>query len=171
VKISVRRKLGLGSLLCLSTFCIITNVIRAAGHKLTNGQDDVAWILFWSEMEACVAVMANSMTAFRSLFAPSRDFDPSVADPTPPSPGSKKKKTPNVQMPTMPSATFTGLRSFLRKDPFADPSDLESEPTWDGQTQNASTQAGTASFDATSTDRSRSTNRVSLLVALILRRH
>ncbi|KAL9117442.1 MAG: hypothetical protein Q9187_006022 [Circinaria calcarea] len=51
VKINLRRKLGLGSLLRLSIFAIITNIIRAARHKLSNGQDDVVWILFWVEVD------------------------------------------------------------------------------------------------------------------------
>lgn len=123
MRINIRRKVALGSLLCLSILAIITNIIRASGHKLKNGQDDVVWILFWEQTEACVAVMANSMTAFRSLFATSN----SQSGGLPPQQGlssevrfMQRKRVPRIDLPTVPTATISGLRSFISKDPFED---------------------------------------------------
>ncbi|MCJ1283213.1 hypothetical protein MMC26_002541 [Xylographa opegraphella] len=124
VKVNIRRKIGLGCLLCLSIFAIITNIIRAAGHKLDNGQSDVVWILFWGEMEACIAVMANSMTAFRSLFRVGLSkVRKSPQDPKNQSPlveSSELKHRPHVDLPTMPRAKLSGMRSLLFRDPFED---------------------------------------------------
>lgn len=130
VKINLRRKIGLGSLLCLSIFAIITNIIRASGHKLHNGQDDVAWVLFWLEMEACVALIANSMTAFRSLFAASTSrFKNSPQHQEKPAElrMGHKKQPPHVDLPTLPTATFSGLRSMVLRDPFEDRQTVESD--------------------------------------------
>ncbi len=62
VQINLRQKVGLEFLLCLSVFAIIANTIRAAGHELKNGQQDGLWIDLWVGLEACVAIVANSMT-------------------------------------------------------------------------------------------------------------
>ncbi|MCJ1318862.1 hypothetical protein MMC15_004194 [Xylographa vitiligo] len=133
VKINIRRKVGLGCLLCLSIFAIITNIIRAAGHKLNNGQSDVVWILFWGEMEACIAVMANSMTAFRSLFRVGLSkVRRSPRDPKNQSPLIETKhQAPRhqVDLPTMPKPTLSGMRSLLHGDPFEDEDVADSERT------------------------------------------
>ena len=134
VEINIRRKFGLGWVLCLSIFAIITNIIRASGHKLNNGQNDVVWILFWGEMEACVAVIANSMTAFRSLFIGRiSQAGGSPQDKEPPTERRvrQRKRVPHVTLPTMPSATFSGLRSLMHADPFEDKETMESELTLD----------------------------------------
>ncbi|MCJ1430256.1 hypothetical protein MMC29_008173, partial [Sticta canariensis] len=137
VKINLRRKLGLGSLLCLSIFAIITNIIRAAGHKLDNGQDDVVWILFWLEMEGSIALIANSMTAFRSLFAASNSRNKnSPQNPAKPA-GFRmrgRKGPPHVELPTLPTAKISGLRSMMLKDPFEDRETMDSNGSgnWSG---------------------------------------
>lgn len=119
VKINIRRKVGLGSLLCLSVFAIITNIIRASGHKLKNGQDDVVWLLFWLEIEACVAVIGNSMTAFRSLFSTSssspRNLPPQNV---PVLERVGRSPVPRIDLATMTTATLSGLKALLDKDPF-----------------------------------------------------
>lgn len=163
VKINLRRKLGLGSLLCLSIFAIITNIIRASGHKLNNGQDDVAWVLFWLEMEACVALIANSMTAFRSLFAagtsriknsPQHQEKPAELR------MEYRKRPPHVDLPTLPTAKLSGLRSMMLQDPFEDREMMES----DGSLHRSGIQV-TQSFDAAS---SHQTHRVSVASPLQL---
>ena len=121
VKINRRRKIGLGSLLCLSVFAIVTNVIRASSHKLKNGQDDVAWIFFWLEMEACVAIMGNSMTAFRSLFSPNSSSAKISPQQNIPALGRRGwRRVPRINLPTMTTFSLSGLRSLLDNDPFED---------------------------------------------------
>ena len=133
VKINVRRKLGLGSLLCLSIFAIITNIIRASGHKLDNGQDDVVWVLFWLEMEGCIALIANSMTAFWSLFAASNSRNKNSPQNQAKSAGFRmkgQKRPPHVELPTLTTSKISGLRSMMLKDPFEDRETMDSNGSW-----------------------------------------
>jgi hypothetical protein len=135
VRMNVRRKLGLGWLLCLSSFCIICAIIRAVGHNLVNGQNDVVWILFWSHMEACVALIACSMTAFRGLFnnkgSRGAKLSPFIQDKKSPlqtdTPSKGSEQTPQVEMPTMTKPEISGLRSMLMWDPFEDREDVAAE--------------------------------------------
>lgn len=159
VNINLRRKLGLASLLSLSIFAIITNIIRASGHKLRNGQDDVVWILFWLEMEACVAVIANSMTAFRSLFAtnssrvknsPQDQEKPRVLR------AGRRRPPPQVNLPTLPAAKLSGLRSMMLQDPFDDRESLNPDSD-----MNSSESRVIDSLNTNSSHQSQSTNRVS----------
>ena len=68
VQISLRRKLALGGILCLSIFMIVIAIIRISLGNLAGGQVDAAWVIFWLHMEASVAVLVNSVSAFRALF-------------------------------------------------------------------------------------------------------
>ncbi|KAL8850272.1 MAG: hypothetical protein Q9221_004782 [Calogaya cf. arnoldii] len=60
VRIDLRRKLALGTMLCLSVFTIITVIVKISGGNTNNGQIDSSWVIFWLHMEAAVAVMVNS---------------------------------------------------------------------------------------------------------------
>ncbi len=119
VQINLRRKVGLGFLLCLSVFAIIANIIRAAGHELKNSQQDGLWIDLWVGLEACVAIVANSMTAFRSLFTAGN----SRARVSPQHQRNSLElltrllnRAPYVELPTMPTATLLRLKSRMRHD-------------------------------------------------------
>ena len=46
---------------------ILIAIIRISGLR-TGNSIDVAWEIFWQFMEACIAVLMVSLTAFRSLF-------------------------------------------------------------------------------------------------------
>ena len=61
------QKLALGGSLCLSICMILIAIIRISGLRAGNSID-VAWEIFWQFMEACIAVLMVSLTAFRSLF-------------------------------------------------------------------------------------------------------
>jgi len=121
-----RRKVGMGWPLCLSSFYIACAIFRAVGHNLVNGRDDVVWILFWSHIEACVALIAYSMTAFRGLFKinGSRGERPVIQE--------KKRsmhigslskgsgQTAQVEIPSATKPELSGLRSILMWGPFED---------------------------------------------------
>ena len=68
VKITLRRKLALWGILCLSIFTAITAIIKLAGGNISHGQVDSAWAIFWFQAEAAIAVVVVSITAFRALF-------------------------------------------------------------------------------------------------------
>lgn len=72
VRIDLRRKLALGTTLCLSIFLIVTAIVRVSGGNTVDGRVDSSWVIFWLQVEAAVAVMVVSVTAFRALFAAER---------------------------------------------------------------------------------------------------
>lgn len=93
--------------------------VKTAGHSLVNGLDDVIWIVFWLQIEACAAVIANSFTAFRSLFT----HRSSQAKPDPP-PYERHSTTLQRQKDSAQKGTLTRqYGSWLAKDPFEDTDD------------------------------------------------
>lgn len=67
-----KQQLGLGIFLCLSVIMTIIAIIRISGYRFhgvgIRGSIDSTWAFFWLYLEACVAVIMSSITAFRSLF-------------------------------------------------------------------------------------------------------
>ncbi|KAL9628181.1 MAG: hypothetical protein Q9204_006056 [Flavoplaca sp. TL-2023a] len=72
VRIDLRRKLALGTMLCLSVFTIITVIVKISGGNTVAGQIDSSWVIFWLHMEAAVAVMVASIMVYRALFVVER---------------------------------------------------------------------------------------------------
>lgn len=75
VRLSLRRKLALGGTLCLSIFMIVIVIIKVSTGTIADGQVDSPWVLYWLHVEAAVAVVVVSMTAFRVLFVRPGDAD------------------------------------------------------------------------------------------------
>ena len=97
----------------------MTNIVRLVGHELDNGQQDLVWIFFWGETEACVAVIANSTTAFCSLFAKGNSLlRPPQQDNEVSHRSRPRSPHPRTSLRTLPSVTLSGLKSFMLKDPF-----------------------------------------------------
>ena len=67
-KLKPRQKYGLGVMFCLGIFMIAMSLIRGTDQKTSSGTIDLVWLLFWLEMEACIAVIMISLSAFRTLF-------------------------------------------------------------------------------------------------------
>lgn len=67
-----RQQLGLGIFLCLSIMMMVIAIIRMSGYRFNgiglSGSIDTTWAFFCLYLEACVAVIMASITAFRSLF-------------------------------------------------------------------------------------------------------
>ena len=109
-------------------------------------------------MEACVAVIANSIVAFRSLFA--GKTSQSGASPQDREKSAvrrlrQRKLTPNVNLPAVPSVIFSGLRSMMHKDPFAD-----KETTYLELTLNGSETQKPRPFDTSFSNNDRSIRRI-----------
>ena len=118
VKISLRKKLALGSVLCLSVFAIIISIVKVAAADIINGQVDSIWGIFWVQAEACIAVMAVSFTIFRSLFLSEgpRSKKPRGKVCTPQSPrGLLELKGNGESPPTVPTATYSGAKPSTEK--------------------------------------------------------
>ncbi|KAL8699566.1 MAG: hypothetical protein Q9201_005933 [Fulgogasparrea decipioides] len=68
VRIKTRQKLGIGAFLCLSVVMVIVAIVKASGIRTSVDSFDLVWEIFWQQIEACVAVLMVSFTAFRSIF-------------------------------------------------------------------------------------------------------
>lgn len=66
VKIQRGQKIFLGMFLCLSLCMIVIAIVRVTGVRVHENLD-TQWSIFWGEVEAIVAVIMVSITAFRSL--------------------------------------------------------------------------------------------------------
>ena len=123
LQIKRRQKIGLGVFLCLNLSMAIIAFIRSASIR-SDAVWDTSWILFWQHIEACNAVIMVSLTAFRSFFVSgvsstrrarrAREwYSPSFTGRRRPKDDLLRRE---IDMPTIPSATLTGMRTFLRGD-------------------------------------------------------
>ena len=124
VKIKRSQKLLLGIFLCLSICMIMIAIVRASGLLRSNRTIDVQWEVFFQHVEASVSVTTVSLTAFRSLlgvralnsrekkerawYSHRRIFLLKK--------GRKisESKLDGDQLPSIPRATLTGMRTFIR---------------------------------------------------------
>ena len=116
VEMRLQQKLGLGVFLCLSVVMIVTAVVKACGF-MNHGQLDETWVFLWQQVEACVAIMMISLTAFRSIFLSSSSRPPRRSLNRWHFTSSKKKSAQNEEARvhlTIPKPTLTGIRSFIR---------------------------------------------------------
>ncbi|MCJ1466210.1 hypothetical protein MMC07_004829 [Pseudocyphellaria aurata] len=124
VQIKLQQKLALGLSLCLSIIMIITAIVQISGIHAPTDTIDVTWEIFWQLMEACIAVIMVSSTAFRSLFVAHKSGNKSP--PQKPSLGKRmlnsrilaKKRPQNdgqdhEDLVAIPRATLTGMRTFI----------------------------------------------------------
>ncbi|KAI9833207.1 MAG: hypothetical protein M1826_000120 [Phylliscum demangeonii] len=129
VRIKTRQKFGLGVFLCLSVFMMMTAVVRISALQNTSS-------FFWQQMEACLAVLMVSLTALRSIFVSDNYRGGGHARARPirhrmsPADLSRQRFWPSRKklassdgadgdaggLPSIPSATITGLRTFIRGD-------------------------------------------------------
>ena len=118
VRISVRRKLALGGILCLSICTIITSIIRLAGGTATNGELDQSWVIFWYDIEAAIAIIIVSVTAFRALFVAHQAMkyrSPGEKGSTSWNFWSKKSKSSRgKEQPETPPPALGGVRTQIR---------------------------------------------------------
>ena len=113
----------------------ICAVARIAGFHYKGLEDDV-WSFFWQHVEGAVAVMMASITVFRTLFV-KQTTNTETTTPRSPmeslfhrifkrfqslaraQPDEKPTSSPNrliLKLPKIPSPTFTGVRSFIRRN-------------------------------------------------------
>ena len=120
VKISLRRKFSLWGVLCLSVLTMATAIVKIAGGNISHGQVDSAWAIFWEQAEAAIAVVVVSISAFRALFVAhraSKQQSPAYKLSDSRSFWSGKPRF-RQNMPTAPSPTFTGVKTFVRQAPY-----------------------------------------------------
>ena len=125
VRIKIHQKLIIGIFLCLNLFMTIVAVVRRFGLNY-HGSFDMVWLFTWHHIEACVAVIMVSITAFRSIYVSSqtcrarkeRAKKPWYSSPVA---AIRRKRALNQKdeefvpgLPTVPSATLTGMRTFIQ---------------------------------------------------------
>ena len=105
---------------------IIIAIIRISGMVIKSNFDMV-WILFWHQMEGAIAIIMVSLTAFRSLLGIkalkaqkkkemerswlARYFKKTTQD-----------RSKSQQLPSVPGATLTGMRTFINGNGICDES-------------------------------------------------
>lgn len=101
---------------------IVMTLIRSAKiHGPKGVPIDITWAVYWVHIEACVAVIMASLTAFRTVFNLSRDrsdYRDRMKKPTSylQRLGRKKKNNDERIELQVPRATLTGMRTFIRGD-------------------------------------------------------
>jgi len=98
----------------------MTSIIKVAGGNINHGQVDAAWAIFWLQAEAAIAVIVVSISAFRALFVAqraSKQASPAKNTSTPSSVW-RMRTRPRDALPELPSATFTGVRTFIHQCPY-----------------------------------------------------
>ena len=68
IQIGLRRKLISAAFISLSALTLSISIIRLALAILPDKVTDVVWVIFWTLIEAGIAIIIVSVTAFRSLF-------------------------------------------------------------------------------------------------------
>ena len=125
VRIDLRRKFALGTMLCLSVFTIITAIVKVSGGNTNNGQIDSSWVIFWLQIEAAVAVMVVSITAYRALFIVERSRaqeSPRYISRVRPNIWDRSRDSHEVQgkngLPGIPAPTFPESQTFGHQPPY-----------------------------------------------------
>ena len=131
----------MGVFLCLNITQCIVAIIRMAGIR-SRFTLDHTWNDFWQQIEVSIAISMVSITAFRSFFVAERSrararryrqwySTPSWKVFT----GSSSRSQPNrgeeeelQTLPHIPSATLTGVRTFIRRDGLESRWEPEPEP-------------------------------------------
>ena len=112
----------MGTFLCLNIAMAIIAIVRVAGIR-HRGTIDYTWIFFWQHIEVCVAVSMVSFTAFRSLFVSTgqeaaakkaRPWYSSQARKLRGAKGERLRNGGHEKLPSIPGATMTGMRTFIR---------------------------------------------------------
>ncbi|MCJ1389307.1 hypothetical protein MMC18_002163 [Xylographa bjoerkii] len=125
VRIALRQKIGLAMSLCLSLVMAITAITRISGIKLAGGAVDIVWLAFWQQQECSIAVTMVSVSAFRSFFVVSASNNVSPKKPKSStywknrllqkrSASSKDTEKGDNELPQIPSATMTGMRTVIQ---------------------------------------------------------
>ena len=123
-QLRMAQKISLHAFLCLSIAMIVIACIRLSGLRNYN----LIWLQFWLYMEPCVACVMASILTFRTLFISDRTR---VFKLRKLQQGSVKQRVlhnmkifnmaawekvedDNNELPQIPSATISGLRTYIR---------------------------------------------------------
>lgn len=123
VKIKLGQKILLGIFLCLSMTMIMIAIVRISVTEVGSNAIDTQWSTFWQNVEADAAVITVSITAFRSMLGVKASKVREKKDRSWYSYRrrflSRKAKSQETeldmdQLPSIPGASMTGMRTFIR---------------------------------------------------------
>lgn len=123
VKIKLGQKILLGTFLCLSVITIIIAIVRISIMRVDPNRLDWQWLSFWLIMEADAAVISVSITTFRSMLGVRASKAREKQDRSWYShrlrfrsrkAKNREKESSMDQLPSIPGATLTGIRTFIR---------------------------------------------------------
>lgn len=122
-KITLRQKSFIGFFLSLSICMILIALVRVSGSRTHGNVIDVQWVMFWNDVEATVAIIMVSVTAFRQLIGlkalnarENKDRSWYSYHRRLPFESSKKSVEEGWetgQPPSIPGATHTGVRTLI----------------------------------------------------------
>lgn len=137
------QKLGLGGFFCLSMIMVLIALVRMSVYRRHGNQIDATWHVCWLYLEACVATTMASITAFRTLFVHGGSKQREIKVQNQAAMYSWREKalrkiksgrsdswqdlSQGGSLPKIPSATLTGIKSFIN---------------YNGRTRNATTMMG-----------------------------
>lgn len=153
-KMSVKQRFGVAAFLTMNVWLIVIALVRATSLK-QGDVSDTTWALFFQYFEPNIAILAACLSAFRSIFVTGGSKRNARKDWPSNSPSRRifrKAPRPLDNLPRVPGATLTGIRTFIggktacntQSTPTLRDSDLttlathESEPdnsTWNGRTR------------------------------------
>lgn len=122
VQLKQRRKFLLGLFMCLSVVMIGVVITKSAGiHVPGQRTIDIVWQVYWQFMECCLAIIMACLTAFRSIYvqhvrnqsSSRRSWYPGIKVLLT---AKSARKSPNIELPPIPRATLTGMRTFIEGD-------------------------------------------------------
>ena len=121
VRIGIRRKLALGGILSLSVCTMIVSIIKVAGGANVDGGVDPSWVFLWYVIEAAVAIIVVSFTAFRALFVAHQalKYRIPVENPSTWNSWSRTLKSSSIkELPEVPLPVFSDVRTHIRKSQY-----------------------------------------------------
>ncbi|KAF2871563.1 hypothetical protein BDV95DRAFT_572287 [Massariosphaeria phaeospora] len=121
VSIPFQQKFAVGAFLCLSLMMVVMTLVRSAKiHGPKGVPIDITWAVYWVHIEASIAIIMVSLTAFRTVFNLSRDQRETRERRKKPTTylqrlggGKKKRQNEGMELPQVPRATMTGMRTFI----------------------------------------------------------
>jgi hypothetical protein len=122
------QKLSLSVFLCLSIVMAIAAVTRMSAYRI-RGVLDITWEIFWMWTEACIAVIMGCIVALRAVLVQG-SVRKSQEKPRGPSYSMRERILKRIKrskdssweemggdgLPQIPSATITGVRTFIRRN-------------------------------------------------------
>jgi hypothetical protein len=127
-KMKLRQKATIGSFLCLSLVMISTAIVRVSKMPGPNAID-TPYEIFWQYMEASIAILMASLTAYRTMFVLTKEKKLHQERLKRPSYSwrnwgrQKKPRDEEEDLPDIPRATLTGMRTFIKENNRGDSDD------------------------------------------------